>query len=310
MITVAGEALMDVIADAAGTFTPFPGGAPFNVAVNVARLGADCAFLGRLSDDPFGARLRAELLEAGVLLAAPHPVSAPTTLAIAQLDQTGSADYRFYFEATSAAALTADDVPGGLLGGGRALALGGLGIVYEPMRSTLLALVDDVPPDLLVVLDPNCRPRAIPDLDSYRATVASLITETDVLKVSVQDIELLFPGSDPVEYGIGAAARGPAVVLITDGPGLCVLITADGVRHVAVPAVEVVDTIGAGDAFVAGLLAWFARHPEVDPRDAPLDVLQGGVESAIEVAGAVCQVRGAVLPEGFSWTGGSQGAAP
>jgi fructokinase len=302
MITVAGEALMDVLADEGGTLTPLPGGAPYNVARFVAMLGEDCTFLGRLSDDPFGARLRRELSDAGVTLATPEPVTAPTTLAMAQLDATGSADYRFYGAGTSAAALRPSDVPAGLLAGGRAFALGGLGTVFEPIRSTLLELLEAAPRELLVVLDPNCRPHAITDLDDFRATIDRLLARTDVLKVSLEDLAVLCPGGDPRDYGVGLVGRGPAVVLITAGADGLTLATAEGVRAIPVPAVEVVDTIGAGDAFVAGILAWLAVHADIDPRTAGLDALEAAVAAALEVSGAACRVRGAALPGGFVWS--------
>lgn len=306
MIAVAGEALMDVIVGEAGTLTALPGGAPFNVALNVARLGCDCIYIGRLSDDRFGGRLRAELEAAGVRLAAPEPVTAPTTLALAQLDERGSADYRFYIESTSAAALGAADLPADVLKGCRLLALGGLGIVFEPIRSTLLQVAEWAPSELLILLDPNCRPRAIADIDEYRRTISSLVSRADIVKVSVEDAEFLCPGCNAVEYAIGLVARGPNVALVTDGAHPTTLVTADGVRSVEVPPVTVVDTIGAGDAFVAGLLAWLDSHPDVDPRAGDLDALQIAVEAAIEVSSAVAGSRGAALPATFHWTRGAE----
>jgi fructokinase len=225
---------------------------------------------------------------------------------MAQLDESGSADYRFYFESTSAAALVADDLPAGLLEGCRALALGGLGIVFEPVRSTLLQAVAQAPSDLLVLLDPNCRPRAIEDVAGYRRTVSGLVSRADIIKVSVEDLQFLSPGCAPVEYATGLIARGPAVVLITDGAHPTRLVTGEGVLAVEVPPVEVSDTIGAGDAFVAGLLAWLERHPDVDPRAGELEVLEAAVQAAAEVSAAVVGSRGAALAEGFVWTRGGQ----
>ena len=110
MITVAGEALIDLVIDGSGSVTAVPGGAPFNVARMIARLGADCQFLGRLSDDGFGEQLRASLVQDGVRIAVPEPTPAPTTLAIARLDDLGAAEYKFYLEQTSAAELTSADI--------------------------------------------------------------------------------------------------------------------------------------------------------------------------------------------------------
>ena len=110
MITVAGEALIDLVIDASGSVTRLPGGAAFNVARAVARLGGDCQFLGKLSDDGFGEQLRSSLEEAGVRIAVPDPTPAPTTLAIARLDELGTAEYKFYLERTSAAELASADI--------------------------------------------------------------------------------------------------------------------------------------------------------------------------------------------------------
>ena len=111
MITVAGEALIDLVIDASGSVAAVPGGAGLNVARTIARLGGDCRYLGKLSDDGFGDQLRCSLEEAGVRIAVPDPTPAPTTLAIARLDALGAAEYKFYLERTSAAELTTADVP-------------------------------------------------------------------------------------------------------------------------------------------------------------------------------------------------------
>ncbi len=170
MITVAGEALIDMLVSDTGEISAHPGGGPFNVARAVARLGPRCQFLGRLSDDAFGLRLRAALLDAGVTLVVPAGTPAPTTLALAVLDADGVADYRFYLEGTSAGQLALDDVRPGVLSSSRAIVLGGLGLLVEPMASTLAALLIAAAPATTVLLDPNCRPRAISDLAAFRAT--------------------------------------------------------------------------------------------------------------------------------------------
>jgi fructokinase len=306
MIAVAGESLMDVLPADDGRLIPVPGGAPFNVARIVAQLGIECAFLTRLSEDKLGQRLRQALLEAGVLLAIEEPVAAPTTIAMAELDGAGSADYRFYGTGTAAAEVRPDDIPRGFVHSARALTLGGLGLVLEPLRTTLLQLLDQLPPGPLVVLDPNCRPRAIGNADAYRATIESCLPRVDVVKVSRHDLEFLAPRAEPIAYCQALITRGPGVVVITDGPHPSTLITAEGTRSIPVAEVKVTDTIGAGDALVAGLLAWFAQHPEIDPGSAELDVLEIAVRTAGRVARAVCTMRGATLPDDFSWAAEEQ----
>jgi fructokinase len=302
MITVAGEALIDLISDGTGKLVPLPGGAAFNVARIVARLGVPCNYLGRLATDPYGEELRRELIEAGVRLVTAAPVDAPTTIAIAQLDSGGAAEYQFYTQGTSALAVGPGGVPKALFDDCRALALGGLSIVFDPVRSTLVELVESAPGETIVLLDPNCRPHAIPDLESYRGTVDQLLRYADIAKVSVEDVEVICPGSAPINYATEMITRGVAVVVVTDGPNPVTVVARDGIRSIPVPRVSVVDTIGAGDAIVAGLLSWLAWHPDIEPTTATVEVWQSAAEAALDVAAAVCTAQGATLPEGVIWS--------
>ena len=260
MITVAGEALIDLVIDASGSVDAVPGGAPFNVARTIARLGGNCQFLGRLSDDRFGEQLRSALEEAGVRIAVPDPTPAPTTLAIARLDELGTAEYKFYLDRTSAAELTTDDFPAEVLDGCNAISLGGLGLLIEPTASSLTALIRQRPPGATILLDPNCRPAAVPDLPAYRELIDTVVRQVDIVKVSTDDLRLLRPGEPPLTAARGLLEQGPAAVLVTDGPSPTTVLTEFGERSVPVPVVEVVDTIGAGDAFVAGFLTWWTAH--------------------------------------------------
>ena len=302
MITIAGEALMDVVTDVSGSVTALPGGAPFNVARTIARLGGDCRFLGRFSDDAFGRQLRSALEREGVAILVREATTAPTTLAIAQLDDTGSADYRFYLEGTAAAQLRPGDIPADVLAGSDGLALGGLGILIEPAASSLLGLVRQAPPEITVLLDPNCRPRAIKDPADYRATVAALLRRTDVAKVSADDLQLLAPGANAGTAARGLLELGPAAVLVTDGSTPVWIHTAAVERSMSVPEIDVVDTIGAGDAFVAGFLTWWSEHGL--RRDDVVDIgaLEEATAAGITVAAAACTVQGANLPDGFGWS--------
>jgi fructokinase len=309
VITVAGEALIDLVIDASGSVDAVPGGAPFNVARAVARLGGDCQFLGRLSDDGFGEQLRSSLEEAGVRIAVPDPTPAPTTLAIARLDDLGTAEYKFYLERTSAAELASADIRPEVLDGCNAIALGGLGLLIEPTASSLIALIRQRPPGATILLDPNCRPAAVTDLPAYRELIDTVVRQVDVVKVSTDDLRLLRPGEAPLTAARGLLEQGPAAVLVTDGPSPTTVLTEFGERSIPVPVVEVVDTIGAGDAFVAGFLTWWTAHALNQHDAADPDALLRAATAAVEVAAADCTVRGANLPAGFRWSTRPGGSA-
>ena len=299
MITVAGEALIDIVVGASGVMRAIPGGGPFNVARTVARLGAECQFLGTLSEDPFGQQLGLSLRRAGVRVVSQRQSAAPTAVAIAQLDARGVADYRFYVDGTATADLWPDDVPPGLLGETTALAVGGLGLVVEPIASTLRALVNARPARVMTLLDPNCRPRAIRDPRAYRAAIDGLVAAVDVVKVSSEDLALLRAGEALSDAARGLLALGPAAVLVTDGAAPVRVLSAAGERTVAVPPAEIVDTIGAGDAFVAAFLAGWERAGLGRRELGDVDALAEVAGVAVGVAAAACTVAGANLPTGF-----------
>lgn len=299
MITVAGEALIDIVVGASGSMRAVPGGGPFNVARTIARLGGECQFLGTLSEDTFGQRLRSALGRDGVHVVVEEPTRAPTTVAIAQIDELGVPDYRFYVEGTAAAHLQAADVPADVLDASSALAVGGLGLVVEPIASTLRALVAARPPSLVTLLDPNCRPRAVRDPLAYRTRIDGFAKAVDVVKVSSEDLAMLRPGEELGAAARGMLALGPAAVLVTDGPSPVRIVTAAGERSVPVPPVQILDTVGAGDAFVAAcLVGWgeagLRREDLGDP-----DALAEVAGEAVRVAAAACTVSGANLPAGF-----------
>jgi len=259
MILVAGEALVDLVVRDGDEVAAHLGGGPFNCARTLGRLEQPVAYLGRLSSDRFGGRLRAQLEEDGVALDAVVATEDPTTLALAELDAQGAATYRFYVDGTSAAGLTVEAALAVLPGRVEMLHAGTLGLVFEPTAHAIEAVAERVAGDALVMVDVNCRPSAIDDPDGYRARLQRLLPRCDVVKASDADLDYLDPGRPDVEAARALLDRGPAVVLLTRGErGACV-VTADGDVEVEAPRVEVVDTIGAGDAFGGGFLAWWRR---------------------------------------------------
>lgn len=296
MIVVAGEALIDLLVHPDGRLAATAGGGPFNTARTIARLSGSVAFLGCLSTDRFGASLRDALAADGVDLSLTRSTDAPTTLAIAELDGAGAATYRFHTAETSAPDVRAADVAAAIATRPTALHLGTLGLVLEPIATALAAVASAVPQETLVMLDPNCRPAVIPDRAAYVARLATVLARADVVKVSRDDLAYLDPGAAPVEAARALTRRGAAVVLLTDASRAVIVVTASETFELGVPPVDVVDTVGAGDAFGGGFLArWIeCGHGRADLADMP--AVCDTVSLAIAVASATCQRVGADPP--------------
>lgn len=297
MIVVCGEALIDLVAGADGAFRPRPGGGPFNTALALARLEVPTAFLGRLSTDPFGRMLADRLTKDGVDLSLTSRGSELTTLAVAEVDINGLADYRFYVDATAAPNLTRAMLPSALDESVTALHVGTLGLVLEPMASTLVALVEQESSRRLVMLDPNVRPSLITNARPYRARMKSLMSCSTIVKASDADVMWLFPGID-LEVAAGQIlASGAALVVVTLGAQGAFGVSQGVVKRVTAPAVEVVDTIGAGDAFGAALLAWLHDRGALKTNLVlSADDLESALEFACQVASITCTRAGAEPP--------------
>lgn len=312
MITVAGEALIDLIVDPAGHIDPSFGGGPFNVVRAVARLGLPSAFLGRLSSDRFGRLMREDLDRHGVLAAIEGPTDAPTTLAMVDVDPAGVPDYHFYLAGTSAAAIGPGQavVPTDTT----ALHIGSLGLVMEPVGTSLEQLVASLPAGITLMLDPNCRPGAIDSRQAYLDRLDRILRRVDLIKTSTEDLAYLFPGQGAEQAAAELLARGPACVVVTDGAAAVRAFAAGQEVRAEVPPVNVVDTVGAGDAFGGAFLVWwigngFGRDALRDP-----DTVRRATRAAIYASVVTCTRRGAEPPwayelvayDGWRWLPSAQ----
>lgn len=296
MIVVAGECLVDLIVDRAGEVVARPGGGPYNTARGVARLGGHCTFLGRVSGDRFGQMLRATMVADGVSETAVVACDAPTTLAVVELDGDGAARYSFYFEGTAAPGLTPEDVAWALPPTIDAFHVGTLALVLEPIATTLEAAVAALPSDTLVMVDPNCRPTAVRDRGAFAARVGRLAARANVVKLSSDDLAFLRPGLDVFAGASDFIAAGSQVVLLTDGSGPVRIVTPRGVTAIASPPAAVLDTVGAGDAFGAGFLAWWrANGLGLDHLDDDARLVEAAT-FACRVAAMTCERSGALPP--------------
>ena len=296
MIVVAGEALIDLIVDPDGGLAAVPGGGPYNCARALARLGQDVTFLARISTDRFGRLLRINLEADGVAVDHVVETDDPTTLAVAELDTSGSATYHFYLDGTAAAGLTDADAAAVLAADVAALHVGTLGLVVEPTGTTIERLVHAAAPNVLVMLDPNGRPSATRDPTAFRARIERIARRADVVKVSEDDLRFLAPADPPDTTIHRLLALGVSVVLRTDGGRPVEVQTAEQRITVPVPPVHVVDSVGAGDAFGGGFLAaWMAAGRGRAELRSIAHVVEA-VEFAIRVAGATCARPGADPP--------------
>jgi fructokinase len=295
-IVVGGEALVDLVPHAAGELRAHAGGGPYNTARTLGRLEQDVHYLGCLSDDGFGGRLRDQLVEDAVKLDTVVPTPLPTTLALAEVDEHGAATYRFYTEGTSAPALEPEAALAALPEQVDMLHVGTLGLVMEPTALALQAVVEAVADRALIMVDPNCRPTFIPDRGTYRRSLAATLRYAHVVKVSNDDLEYLEPGTSPVDAARALLEDGPRIALLTLGGDGAMIVTAHTTETVPAPVVEVVDTIGAGDAFGGGFLAWWQLRG-LD-RDALGDAgaVRAATTFACIVAARTCERAGASPP--------------
>lgn len=293
---MAGEALYDLVADGDGVVAGHPGGGPFNTARTIGRLCQPVAFLGRLSTDRLGMTLQRMLLEDGVGLECVVGTSEPTTLALADVDAGGAASYHFYAAGTSAPGLTVDAALHALPEEVGALHVGTLGLVLEPLATALEAVVARLGSETLVAVDPNCRPSAISDPAAYRERLRRVLERADVVKVSVDDLAWLDPERSAAEAARGLLEAGPTVVLMTCGAEGARVVTA--AREVAIrpEAVAVVDTIGAGDAFNGGFLAWWQSRGLGREELADVEVVVEAARFASAVAARTVERAGATPP--------------
>lgn len=242
-VLVVGEALVDVVTRADGTVVEVPGGSPANVAVALARLGVDVQLLTALGDDPHGDLVRQHVEASGVVVVAARLPR--TAVARATLDASGAATYVFEIawdigEVQSHAA--ADWVH-----------IGSIATVLQPGADQIAALVAAHRGSCPISFDPNCRPLLTPEPDLAR--VEALVAQCDVVKLSDEDAAFLLPGVPLEEVLRRWRALGPRLVVVTRGAAGALALTDELVEVPVPPGPPVVDTVGAGDTFMAGLIA-------------------------------------------------------
>ncbi len=257
MILCSGEALIDMLprntALNEAAFAPYAGGAVFNTAIALGRLAVPVGFFTGLSNDLFGQQLAQTLDASGVDSRFAARSDRPTTLAFVTL-KDGHASYAFYDENTAGRMLSPQDLPA--LGDDvSAMFFGGISLVVEPCAEAYEALMSRESQRRVTMIDPNIRQGFIKDEGTYRARIDRMLAMSDIVKLSDEDLAWL-AGHDDIDAGVAdLLARGPKLICITRGADGVTGYHAQGAVKVASERVEVVDTVGAGDTFNAGLLA-------------------------------------------------------
>jgi fructokinase len=293
-LVVVGEALVDlVLAPGATTPSAHPGGSPANVALGLARLGADVVLVTRLGSDEYGQLIEKHLRGSGVELAEGSVVDAPTSTALARLDDLGRATYEFDIDWR----LEAVSVPVGVC-----LHTGSIAAVLDPGAGSVAALLDDARATATVSYDPNTRPSLMGAAEVALRRIEAVVDVSDIVKASDEDLGWLFRGEQVAAVAARWLARGPAMVVVTRGEFGAYAVAASGEVDHPGEKIDVVDTVGAGDAFSSGLLDGLRRHGLLgaDRRDGLYaideETLTAVVDRGIRVSAWTCTRPGADPP--------------
>ncbi|OBH08020.1 carbohydrate kinase [Mycobacterium sp. E1747] len=287
---VIGESLIDIVDG-----NEHVGGSPLNVAVGLSRLGRPVDFLTHIADDPHGRRIAEYVKSAGVQLVPGSITATRTPTAAATLTEDGSATYTFDLQWRLSGT---PEVPPPVL-----VHTGSIAAIREPGCLAVAALVERYRLSATVTFDPNVRPSLIADRDSGRARIEHLIERSDIVKVSDEDLRWIDPGREPEQTARTWLASGPAIVVVTMGARGAVALCSAGEARVAARPVHVVDTVGAGDAFMVGLLdaLWGMDVLGADRRAAlrsiSIDALTGALDTATLSSAATVGRAGAQLPD-------------
>ncbi|PRZ17696.1 carbohydrate kinase family protein [Nesterenkonia sandarakina] len=267
-LAVIGECLVDVVHSETSAPKAHVGGSPFNVAVGLARLEHDVVFAGRRGDDDYG-RMIARSLRAQGITALLDADASPTSVARATLDPTGQASYEFTLDWTlpSAAeleqkfcALARENKPTvGDAGPLEHLHTGSIGAMLQPGAETVKGVLDRARKVATISYDPNYRPTLVPNREEARRQAEEFIARADVIQASTDDLDLLYPERSHRETMEAWLQMGPALVTVTRGPSGAMGLTRAGFAEQEAFSIEVADTVGAGDSFMAATLSTLRR---------------------------------------------------
>lgn len=298
-VTVIGESLVDIISDprGRGESQAHPGGSPLNVAVGAARLDLRTNLVTHYSDDPYGLMIEEHLRSNGVHVI--NSGTAPTSTALAKLGPDGAAEYTFSItweiNRASLPALAAVE-------GSTHVHTGSIATVLPPGSQSTLDLVESARGHATISYDPNCRPAISPDVTAARQQAELFVAASDFVKASDEDLSWLYPDRTADETLEAWLALGPAIVALTRGASGPVILSRNGRVEMAAEAIDVLDTVGAGDSFMAGLISGLAQLDALGAggrtrlKSLTLDELHALAAYANRAAAITCSRQGANPP--------------
>ena len=305
MIVVCGEALIDFIAadhDGSPVYIPRPGGSPLNVAIGLGRLGADAAYLGKISTDPFGETLMDHMKSSGVSTELVSRGDELTTLAFVHRQPKGEPGYSFYNRGTADRNLLSSDLPDRLPNNTDLVHFGSISLLNEPSASTLESLMIRERSNRLISYDPNVRPSVMSDRSAYVERVEHLVGLSSLVKVSSADLLWLYPRQKAEDVCDRWLDTGPELVVVTDGKNGAQGFTSSARVGAGGRSIEVVDSVGAGDAFMAGMLCRMSEIGLLDGnalRECDKSTLTEVLAFANNYASLSCGREGANPPHRF-----------
>ena len=291
-IWVCGEALIDKIS-AAGTVREIPGGGPANTAHALARLAVKNEFIGGLSNDPYGQRMREEFIAAGVGLRFTPTHDLPTCTANVTIAANGSASYRFLIDGTATFAYDEKNLPDVANENVEAIYFGTLATIIEPGASVLFERMKRAAGKVPIIFDPNIRPSVLGDRERYQAAVARFLQIADVVKASTDDIGWLYPDMNEFDVAKSWLEHGVRLVVITRGESGLVGITSEHMIEVPGIKVDVIDTVGAGDTVGAILAEGIVTHGFERALNEELSHI---LHRAVQASAITCSRQGAQPP--------------
>lgn len=269
-IVTLGELLIDFVPTVSGVslieapaFKKAPGGAPANVAAGLSKLGVSCAFLGKVGEDAFGLFLKETLDEVGVDTSGlVFSKEARTALAFVSLRANGEREFMFYRHPSADMLYRPDEVAVELIRSAKIFHLGSISLISEPSRSATLAALEVAhEAGLLISYDPNLRLALWPDTTAAKTGMLSIWKKTSLIKVSEEELTFLTGENDTTKAVESLWHKDLRLLVVTQGKDGCLYFTPDFRGNLPGFQVRVVDTTGAGDGFVAGLLRGLLKNP-------------------------------------------------